>query len=174
MIGVNGRNRKSVSQITMQYCWFHCWNLIETTGWPAEKCKCRIYLPSATKTSSNCSASVTLVHLMRMRAGSVFSGSWWNLQGKVMEPPRCVTTLPGAVCTMTAPVSSSVGSQRTKTVINIMHLMTDVCNFYTCHQGLNCEWGRSDFPVKDNSWRCWKHWYILFNWMVNIAVYLPY
>lgn len=74
--------------------------------------RCRFHLPSATKTSSNCSASVTLVHLIRMRAGSVFSGSWWNLQGRVMEPPRCVTTFPGAVCTITAPVSSSVGRKR--------------------------------------------------------------
>lgn len=70
------------------------------------------YLPSATKTSSNCSASVTLVHLMRMWSGSVFSGSWWNLHGSVMEPPRCVTTLPGAVCTITAPVSSSAEGRR--------------------------------------------------------------
>lgn len=81
-----------------------------------KKCRCRIYFPSATKTSSNCSASVTLVHLMRMRAGSVFSGSWWNLQGRVMEPPRCVTTLPGAVCTITAPESSS---ERTKEENNL-------------------------------------------------------
>lgn len=71
-----------------------------------------LYLPSATKTSSNCSASVTLVHLMRMWSGSVFSGSWWNLHGRVMEPPRCVTTLPGAVCTITAPVSSSAEGRK--------------------------------------------------------------
>lgn len=77
-----------------------------------KKPRCRLYLPSATNTSWNCSASVTLVHLIRMRAGSTFSGSWWNLQGRVMEPPRCVTTLPGAVCTITAPVSSSVGGRR--------------------------------------------------------------
>lgn len=78
-----------------------------------------IYLPRATKTSSNCRASVTLVHLIRMWSGSVFSGSWWNLQGSVMEPPRCVTTLPGAVCTITAPVSSSVGGRRRNILFSV-------------------------------------------------------
>lgn len=42
-----------------------------------------------------------------------------------MEPPRCVTTLPGAVCTITAPVSSSERKEEAGEIGSVYFTATD-------------------------------------------------